>query len=204
TFARLDFLPIFLARGWLRASFGAPLPHVTQQSPDVAEVDVDLPIEPGLQYRTKDFTFAGFNVLSPQQLIHEPAGQIANEVQLQKDVAALKDFYESRGYLKAHVSAAPQFDDSAATVVFALQAEEGSQYRMGEFEVEGVEKSAAARLVDAWTLRAGEPYDRTYLKRYSAQLSRVYPHIEEMKATMEETPDESTHAVDVLLRCTPK
>jgi outer membrane protein assembly factor BamA len=96
------------------------------------------------------------------------------------------------------------FDDAAAMVTFALDVNEGIQYRMGTFEVEGVEKSANARLVEAWKLRAGEPYDKTYVRKYLATAGDVLPRLEQLKVDIDESPDESTHTVDVLLRFTPK
>jgi outer membrane protein assembly factor BamA len=207
TAVKRDLLPLFRERGWLRASFAAPVPHVTQTAPDVADVDVDVPVEPGLQYRLKEFTFTGFKVLDAQQarkLMHVAPGQIANEIQFNKDLATVKDFYDSHGYIKAKISALPDFNDSAATVVVALQVNEGNQYRMGTFEVEGVEKSAAARLIEAWKLRAGEPYDKTYLQRYLASAGSVFPRLDQMKIDIDQATDESTQTVDVSLHFRPK
>jgi len=125
-------------------------------------------------------------------------------VEVNKDLGSIRDFYDAHGYVKAQVSAKPQFNDSAATVLFAIHADEGNEYRMGTLEIEGVEKSATAHLLEAWKLHAGEPYDKTYLKKYLASLDTIFPRMDQMRVDVDETPDESTQTMDVLLRFIPK
>ena len=101
-----NFLPVYLARGYLKASFGDAQAKVVEGGGQEAIVDVSFPVEPGRQYTVSEVHWAG-NSLIPaeklQSLLHLRPGQPANAVQLGADLEAAKQLYGTRGYLAAAV-----------------------------------------------------------------------------------------------------
>jgi outer membrane protein assembly factor BamA len=171
---RLNFLPVFHARGYLKAQFTDAQAKVAADSPET-RVDVSFPVVPGLQYRLSEMQWAG-NAIVPsdqlQALIHLKAGEPANAVQLKDDLDEMHRLYGSKGYLMAHVDPSAQMDDAKATVEFQLNVTEGELYRMGELQIDGIELENAKRMAAQWQLKKGDPYDNTYLPRFFKILYR--------------------------------
>jgi outer membrane protein assembly factor BamA len=99
--------------------------------------------------------------------------------------------------MTAQIKADPQFDDEKSTVHYNLSAVEGDLYRMGEFEITGVDTQAKARLVAAWTLRTGQPYNADYPKKFLDDTGAFLPRGAKWAATVHESPDAKSKTVDV-------
>jgi outer membrane protein insertion porin family len=164
-----NFLPVYLARGYLKASFADAQAKVVQDSAQETTVDVSFPVEPGRQYKVAEVQWAGNSVFPADKLqpfIHLQAGQPANAVQLADDLEGARKHYGSRGYLGASIQPAPEFNDEASTVNYQLQVREGDVYHMGELEIRGLDTRATARIGDLWNLHEGDIFDDTYPKTF--------------------------------------
>jgi len=165
---RFNFEPIYLARGYLKAEFADSQTKLSGHG-NASEilVDVTIPVTPGRQYKVAGTEWTG-NTLFPteklQSLIHLRAGEPANAVQLVEDLQAIQQLYGTRGYVAAEAMAAPGFDDASSTVRYVLELHEGDLYRMGTFEVEGLETGLSRAVSDLWKLQTGTPYDTSYSK----------------------------------------
>jgi len=164
-----NFLPVYLARGYLKASFADAQAKVVQDSVQETTVDVSFPVEPGRQYKVAEVQWAGNSVFPADKLqpfIHLQAGQPANAVQLTDDLEGARKHYGSRGYLAASIQPAPEFNDEVSTVNYQLQVREGDVYHMGELEIRGLDSRATARIGDQWKLHEGDIFDDTYPKTF--------------------------------------
>src|SRR5213075_1634747 len=103
--------------------------------------------------------------------------------------------YERRGYMKAEVNALPSFDDVGGTVSYQIAILEGPQYKMGKLEVEGLAKNSAEKLRNAWKLREGEPYDRSYI----ADFLRTFQIPAGASYNIEQEVNEENKVVDTTL-----
>jgi len=74
---------------------------------------------------------------------------------------------------------------------------EGDLYRMGELDIEGLDTQAKARMMEAWTLRPGQPYNADYLRNYLRDTGRLLPRGVQWATTVHETPDAKDKTVDV-------
>ena len=139
--AEKNFLPVFLARGYLKATVAAPQPKVAEDTPEETLVDVTFPITPGSQYKVTGVQLSGYKDVFPveklRELIHLQPGQPANAVQADQDVEALKKLYGTRGYMGVKIHPVPEMNDSDSTVGYVFQFQEGSIYKMGDLEVRG-------------------------------------------------------------------
>jgi outer membrane protein assembly factor BamA len=166
---KLNFRPIYLARGYLKAEFADSQTKLSAHG-DASEglVDVTIPVAPGRQYKVAGIAWTGNTVFPTeklQSLIHLRVGEPANAVQLVEDLQAVQQLYGSRGYAVFEVIAAPGLDDASSTVRYVLELHEGDLYRMGTVEVEGLDTALSRTVSDLWKLLTGNPYDNSYSKQ---------------------------------------
>jgi outer membrane protein insertion porin family len=213
--AKYDFLPVYLQRGYLKATFGlsdahvvpqtAPTPAADAQGPAELEVDAIVPVTPGKIYSTSSVEWKGNSAIATGELatlLHMPIGQPADAVRLLHDIENVSKLYRSRGYMMAQIKPEAQFDDGKtendkSTVRYDLSVVEGDLYRMGEFEITGLDTQARARMVAAWTLRTGDPYNAEYPKKFLEDTGSLLPRGVQWATTVHESPDAKDKTVDV-------
>jgi outer membrane protein assembly factor BamA len=178
----LDFLPVYLAGGYLKARFADSQAKVVQDGAQTF-VDVSFPVTPGEQYKTTQLVLTGVSVFPEAEIraaIHQKIGDPANAVQLQEDLQEIERKYGTKGYLMAQVIADPIIDDANATVSYRLNVNEGDLFRMGDLQIDGIDAEAARKLAAQWQIKRGDPYDNSYLRRFfrnmyhDVGLSRAY------------------------------
>ena len=197
--AKTALLPVYLARGYLKANFGEPQAKVVESDPDSVTVDVTFTVDHGAQYKLSEIALAGNHALPVETLraqIHAKLNQPADAVEIENDMAAIKQLYGEHGFVDAVVKSQPEIDDAASSVRYVLNINEGEMYKMGELEIRGLDDQTAARVQNEWTLRAGDTYDSSYTQRF---LDGVYKRIGEWNVKVDETRNQD-HTVDVTLR----
>ncbi len=203
---RLNFLPVYQARGYLKAQFSDAQAKVAEDGPQTL-VDVSFPVTPGLQYKLTDIQWAG-NVAFPadklQALIHLKTGEPANAVQLGDDLQEVQKLYGTKGYLFARVEPTPEMDDSQATVRYDLGVTEGDIYRMGELKIDGVNADSSQKIVAQWQMKAGDPFDDSYLTRFFKILYRDVGLSRSMNVVPRKTVNQQNKTVSVSLHFVPK
>ena len=180
-----QLLPVYYARGYLKAAFSEPQPKVVKQTTDAEDgprnqtfVDVAFAVTPSLQYKLKSIRWSGnqeFPTDQLQKMVRAEPGQPANTIRLADNLKDVQKLYGSRGFLTATIKANADFDDATSTVVLDLDVKEGYVYRMGELEFRGLDNSLMAKLRTAWKLRFGEIYDSTYIEDYLPAAQKLLP-----------------------------
>ncbi len=210
TIAQNDFLPLYLERGYLRAAFGPPEPHVVSEpetkpeeaAPNEIDVDVMLPVTPGKMYSVSGVTWTGNSAVTADEashLFHLITGQPANPVRLERDEESLSNLYYSRGYMTVQIKPQATIDDDNATVQYNIQISEGERYMMGELEIIGVDSASKDRLREAWTLREGDPYNATYARKFLDDAARFLPRGLQYSTHLDEDLDAKSKTVDVTI-----
>ncbi len=161
--AEINFLPICLQRGYLKAAFGDSQARVVTQSEGEVEVDAILPLTPGKIYSTSGVEW-------------------------------------KEGYMTAHITPKPVLDDEHSTVRYDLDVVEGDQFKMGEFEIIGLDTQAKAHLQAAWKLSEGQPYDSEYPNKFLEETSRFVPASVPWDIKVHEAVNEKDKTVDVTIR----
>ncbi len=202
-----QLLPVYYARGYLKAAFGEPQPKVVKQTTDAEDgprnqtfVDVTFAVTPGVQYKVKSVQWSGnkeFPSDQLQKMVRAELGQPANTVRLADNLKDVQKLYGSRGFLTAAIKANADFDDHAGTVAFTLDVNEGYVYHMGELEFRGLDNSLMAKLRAAWKLRFGEIYDSTYLSEYLPAAQKLLPANLDWDVTPHVTANVRDKTVDV-------
>jgi outer membrane protein assembly factor BamA len=204
--AELNLLPVYLARGYLKAHFDEPKPKIVTDGPRTL-VDISFPVIPGAQYRTTRVQWTG-NMAFPadklQSMIHLAQGEPANAVQLQSDLDAVKRFYATKGYLMASVTPRQVTDDTASTVAYNFEVVEGDVFHMGELETDGIDPSAASKLAAQWQMKKGDIFDVSYLHRFFEVLYHDFGLSRSYSVIPKQTVNRQQKTVNVTLRFVPK
>jgi outer membrane protein assembly factor BamA len=202
-YATAHLLPVYLERGYLKASIAEPQAKVVRETADETQVAVDFPVAPGLQYKVSSFEFEGNTAFSTdklQNLIHAKPGQVANGLRLKSDLETIPKLYGTMGYMTASVKAAPQFDDSTHSVAYKLDVHEGNVFHLGDLDIQGLDPKTTDRLREAWTLRETDPYDTTYPRRFFEQTVKLLSRDLTWTISIHEGVNEKEKTVDVTLR----
>jgi outer membrane protein insertion porin family len=202
-----NFLPLYLQRGYLKATFADAQAKVVQDSPQETLVDVTFPVDPGRQYKLTEIELSGnksFDAETLRGLIHAKLDQPANAVQLDGDIEAMKKLYGTRGYMAVVIRSDPEMDDANSTVKYKLQIQEGDVYTMGDLDIRGLDSRTTARLEDDWRLREGDPYDSSYPKRFLEQAEKEISGERDWNTSVRESLNANEKTVDVSLHFDPK
>jgi outer membrane protein assembly factor BamA len=202
-----DFLPLYLQRGYLKATFGDAQAKVIQDSPKETTVDVTFSVDPGRQYKLAALELAGNKTFPADRLrplIHMQPKQPVNAIQLDTDIEAMKKLYGTRGYMAVNIQPDPEIDDANSTVKYVLRIQEGDVYSMGDVEIRGLDSRMTARLQDDWKLRAGDPYDSSYPKNFLDQADKEISLLTDWNASVRESLNPEEKTVDVTLRFDPR
>jgi len=203
-----QLLPVYYARGFLKAAFGEPQPVVVKKPGADSEdgprnltiVDVTFTVASGRQYKIKDLQWSGNQLFSTdilQKMVHAKPGETANTVRIGDDLKEIQKLYGSRGYVAAKIEPDIQLDHAASTALVRLDVKEGAQYHMGELEFRGLDNSLTAKLRNAWKIRAGEVYDATYLSEYLPAAHKLLPSGLDWDVTPHVTANVRDKTVDV-------
>jgi outer membrane protein assembly factor BamA len=213
--AKFDLLPVYQQRGYLKAAFGrsdarlvpqsAPQPAPTTdaqgQGPAEIEVDAIVPVTPGKMYSTSSVDWHGNSAITTAELaplIHLPPSQPADAVRLAHDLESVTKLYRRRGYMTIQAKSDSQFDEEKSMVHYDLNVAEGDQYKMGELEITGLDTQARGRLIAAWTLHEGQPYNADYPHKFLDDTGNLLPPGVRWDITLHETL-EKDKTVDVEL-----
>jgi outer membrane protein insertion porin family len=181
-----QLIPVYQARGYLKAAFGEPQPKVVKQPSAENEdgprnqtvVDVIFAVTPGQQYKLKSLEWSGnreFPAETLQKMVRAEPGKPANTIRLADNLKDIQKLYGSRGFVTAAIKVNAELDDATATVIIHLDVKEGYAYHMGELEFRGLDNSLTAKLRNAWKIRPGDVYDATYLSEYLPAAQKLLP-----------------------------
>lgn len=210
-----QLLPVYRARGYLKAAFGEPQTKVVKQPSTANEegprkltvVDIVFTVTPGPQYKLASLEWSGNQAIPTdalQKMVRAETGQPANMVRLADNLKDVQKLYGSKGYVTASITPQANFDDAANTVSIRLEVKEGPVFHMGDLEFRGLDNSLMAKLRNAWKIRPGEMYNSTYLPEYLATAQKLLPSTLDWEVSPHVTANVSDKTVDVDLIYTAK
>jgi len=207
-FVQKQLLPVYYARGYLKASCGEPQPKVIKEP--VAEtdegprnqtvVDVTFAVSPGQQYKLQGLEWSGNHEFPSdmlQKMVRAELGKPANTVRLAENLREVRTLYGSRGFITASIQPHAEFDDAAGTVAIRLEVMEGPVYHMGDLQFRGLDNSLTAKVRNAWKLRQGDVYDATYLDTYLTESHKLLPTRLDWEVSPHATANVRDKTVDV-------
>jgi outer membrane protein assembly factor BamA len=214
-FVETNLLPLYQERGYLRASFSPPKVKPEAAPPDCERgVAVTMYVDEGSIYVWDKAVWEGSQALAPQELdaaLGMKSREVANVAKLAKGLNAVRRAYGRKGYLGVRLRSEPDFDDTARSVAYHFNVNEGPQYHMGELVVNGLSENDANNLRGRWRLLHRDVYDEGYIDEF---IKKSVPEFQRdaLRAgnplpafAVESKPvyDHEKHTVDVTLNFKP-
>ncbi len=120
--------------GYFRAKVGRELLFNDARS----WLTLQFVIHEGPRYQVRDVSFVGNRTFASENLTHDldlAPGTYFNQAKMDHDLAQLREFYGSRGYVFADVQADPRFLEEPGYLDLVYRVEEGRRFRAGEITV---------------------------------------------------------------------
>jgi outer membrane protein insertion porin family len=168
--------PVYLKQGYLRAKLGPPEIRLSgnpnQKLPE--QIPVFVPVTPGAVYHWRGAEWSGNSTLSTITLTGDlglKPGEVADGMQVEAGFDKIREEYAHVGYLDAKVDAAPAYDDTAHTISYKVQIEEGKPYKFGALTITGLSVAAEKHLREAWPFpQGGELFDKAVFEEFVTKL----------------------------------
>jgi outer membrane protein assembly factor BamA len=202
--------PIYLQQGFLRVKLG---PSEVRLSSDPnqklpSKIPVFVPVVTGEIYHWKEIHWTGNTLVSEftlSGLLSVKQGAVADGMQLEAGWDRIREEYAHRGYLEAKIEPVPAYDDSAHTVSYSVNIQEGPQFHFGKMVLTGISPAAERKLHAAWPFAAGAIFDKAKFEELLAKLQthqeqvfgELPVHYENVGHWLQ--TDASKNTVDVLL-----
>jgi outer membrane protein insertion porin family len=169
TFARVNLIPIYRQRGYLRASFLDPVIKPRADADCKNGVSIDMQVNEGYIYTWDKAEWSGNEALTAQELsaaLRIKTGERADGLKIDKAPRALADAYGKKGYIDVRIKGVPEFDDTNRRVSYHYSLTEGPLYRMGSLEINGLPEALTQKLKDSWQLKQSEVFDTSYYEKF--------------------------------------
>ncbi|RPH89628.1 MAG: outer membrane protein assembly factor BamA, partial [Desulfobacteraceae bacterium] len=164
--------------------YNAQINH-TIQTEDPQSVTVTFNITEGKKVYIKTIDFQGLKAFKPRQLkgIMETnekdflywilsSGLYKKEL-LEKDLEKISAYYYNRGYLKAKVGD-PEVKHEGEWLYITIPIEEGSQFRMGEVDIQGDLLRPKEKMLADLAIRKEKFYNREVIRQDILQISEGF------------------------------
>jgi outer membrane protein assembly factor BamA len=125
-------------------------------------------------------------------------------VKLGEALTAARDLYLRQGYLDAVTSPTLRLDRAGRLVTYHVEITDGEPYVMGALKTEGLAGFDAARVMKAWPIKAGAPFDFVSAKGFPAKATMGGLVSAGLILSVEMTPTRENHTVDVRLIGRPR
>ena len=107
--------------------------------------------------------------------------------------------YVTRGYLRAKITATPEFHRAERTVDYAIAVTPGDVYTMGTLQVKNLDVEKTALFLKVWTMQAGAPYDASYVSQILKRNAKDVHALDGYSASYKQYEHEDTHVVDLVI-----
>jgi len=177
-------LPIYHRHGYLNARFDAPQPSATAGAPAGSSFDVTvtIPVTEGLQYYWAGASWTGNHELSTDDLtalLAMKPTEIANQDKIDAGLFAVQNAYLKKGYIDVSLAPVVNLDDTTRLVRYDVPINEGTQYRMGHVQFQGISDKLNEEFTKKWQIASGSIYDGTYRDEFLKKI--VFPKFVEIR-----------------------
>jgi outer membrane protein assembly factor BamA len=157
-------------------------------------------LDAGQQYRLREIRFTNAKAFPEAELlklIPVQPGEIFSGAKIRKGFEALRQHYDSAGYVNFTFIPNTEFDESNASVRLVIDTDEGKLFRWGELHVTGLNSRNAQELTDGWEALRGKPYSPASLQEFCSRFFRPTPVGTDPAEYTKRKIDERTGTIDV-------
>ena len=200
--------------GYFRANTSEPITHVrnegglsllTFRPRKGKRIDIRIPVEEGERYRFTGITFTGNKAVTNTRALRAQFalkdGDLFNATAFGKGLENLKKAYGTLGYINFAPVPTPKYDDTAKTIGFNIDLDEGKQFKVSRIEVTGNTLTRDFVIRRELLLEEGQVYD-SHLWELSLLRLNQLDYFDPLKVdTDSEThQDQEAGTVDLLLK----
>ena len=169
--------PIYLKQGFLRVKLGPAQVRLTGDPnlPLPTQIPVYIPVETGPVYHLGSVQWSGNSAVSSitlDGLLGVKPGAVADGLALEGAWDIISEAYGQRGYLETKVDATPSYDDSAHSISYKVNIQEGGQFRMGAFVLTGISPTGEQRIYANFPIKEGETFDKAKYEEFLLALQK--------------------------------
>ncbi|MBI2441648.1 MAG: outer membrane protein assembly factor BamA [Lentisphaerae bacterium] len=178
---------LYQNRGYLDARIGAPQVRAYERG----KLEAVFPIEEGEQYRLGTISLQGVSLFAASNLwavVPLKTGAVASLGLINKTAAELRDYYQSRGYMRAQAKPGLQPQLTGAVVNVQFDISEGSLVYTRYIDIRGNTRTKDKVIRRELLVRPGELYDHTRIRR-SENILRNLGFFESVHTSARETLD---------------
>lgn len=164
---------MYRERGHWAAAFAPPTGAIQSTSCD--GITATLAVTEGQTYQWGGVVWAGSAPDLQRDLdkaFDARVGALARASQVEDGMRNVRRIYLKAGFLQQEHRFDPQLDDATRRVSFAVTSTPGRQFRMGTFNVEGLDAREATSMASRWRIKPGEVFDGTYVTEFFSEDAR--------------------------------
>jgi outer membrane protein assembly factor BamA len=205
-----DLTEVYGTMGYLEVNVHATQLAKLAITPEAVRVPFRFSLDPGAMYKLTSIQLAPDMLVSQADFdkqSHIHPGDPADAEHIAQNWHYLERQYSNKGYVKARITPKATLDKTQHTVSYAVSAEPGSVYTMGNLTIENVSDDIRSMMLSAWTMKQGETFNEGKILSYFAidqtdakadqRLIRLFRTVN-CKFTLH--PNDDTRTVDVVLR----
>lgn len=180
---------------------------LTLSAPDNASpptVSLIVSVDEGARYRLKEITFTGnkaiTNITALRSQFPVEDGEIFNRESIGSGLENLREAYFDLGYINFSAVPETQIDEDAKLVSLNIDCDEGRQFVIRSFTINGVDQQTESELRAVWPemLQPGKIYNARLIKFFFEQAQKLLPGVSpEKDFTIKQNSEDDT--VDLLL-----
>lgn len=189
---------LYQEHGHLRVQIGQPIIRIEGK-----EVHIEIPIVEGEQYRLGELKIVGASVFDAQtllELFEMKPGDVVNFTKIRNALETIRKMYGSRGYINWNYIPKQDIDPAARTFNFALEFDEGQQYRVRRIDIAGNTSARDRTIRETLLLDEGDVFNFELLEQSIARLNQLGIFKEIKESDFEVRPDKETPEVDIFIR----
>jgi beta-lactamase regulating signal transducer with metallopeptidase domain len=170
---------------------------------------VIIHLDEGEQYRTGEISIASNDpdralVITAEELrqqFHLRTGDLFNVEQLRNGFEGVKRLYDARGYVDETMVPMFQIDEKNDSIATTMRVDQGNQYRVGKFEVRGVD-AGTQKLLES-RMRSGDIFNPILLEEIFEQGKAATGTNVSFQVAVETTRHIEARTFDVLIDFSP-
>ena len=159
--------------GYLRARVQEPNINIDQKN---KEINIDISIEEGLQYRVGKITSKPDDTVSADDILkvlQMKSGDVYSLSKVRAGILNISDLYSERGYAYADVNPITKINENSRTVDVSIEVDRGRKVYVGEINVIGNTRTLDNVIRREFRLREGELFDSVKLKRSKQRINNL-------------------------------
>lgn len=195
-----------LRRGLLKPQVSEITAAPSAEPSNGVAVILTAAVAPGPAYRFEGQKWTGNTAIESaklEKMVHLYQHLPVDGAKLDADLQQVRAQFALRGYMQAHITAEPQFDDQQGTVQYTFAVKEGPLYKMGKLDLSGFPDKMVDEVTTLWKLREGDPFDRSYVVRFFAD-PKIAQLFSGKKFVVEQSEGDTPQIVDISINlCDP-